>query len=150
MLLLAEDSLHNHTDLLCPQITLVDFLTCSRLLLAKTRRVLIADTSSLDPSTQGGADGLSLSSVSTNSLTTAKGGAAGSVAGGSITVSKRGSDANLSGVGSQGSGAVANPLELNYLIWQTEMERGFEALVASILPYVRDLSEAEQFASFNK
>jgi hypothetical protein len=37
--------------------------------------------------------------------------------------------------------ASFNPIELNYIIWQTEMEKGFDNLVQSILPFIKDLGE---------
>ncbi len=39
------------------------------------------------------------------------------------------------------------PVDPNTIKWQTEIERGFEALVAVIYPYISDVKEAELFAT---
>jgi hypothetical protein len=41
------------------------------------------------------------------------------------------------------SAANATGNENNYTVWQTEMEKGYEALINSILPFISDLKESE-------
>ncbi len=116
----------------------MDFLTCSKLLLAKTRRVLISDSASPDPAAPPGQD-----SAPAASNTPAP------RVGGAMSLGNKKNDVATAAA----AAAVANPLEQNYIIWQTEMERGFEALVQSILPYIRDhLAEAaaDQFQLSSK
>lgn len=43
-----------------------------------------------------------------------------------------------------GTTAPINMSEMNnYIIWQTEMEKGYQALVKAIHPYLKDLNEAD-------
>lgn len=190
---------------------MLNFLLCSKQLLLKTRRVLITDTTLLEPSSLlsdspldrnssgagGGIAGLPPPSVSgspvhhqpqpspqpppptpsTPSTTRSKFSALFSVATGkggavrrstfeavALTVANvHANNANLSGQAgansnSNGNNANGNtnangtlsgnytPQELTNIKWQNEMERGFDALVQAIYPYIAELREADVFS----
>lgn len=193
------------------KVALLNFLLCSKQLLLKTRRVLITDTTLLEPSSLlsdspvdrnsngggGGVSGLPPPSVggspvhhqpqpspqpapptpSTPSTTRSKFSALFSVATGkggavrrstfeavALTVANvHANNANLSGQAgansnSNGNNANGNanangtlsgnytPQELTNIKWQNEMERGFDALVQAIYPYIAELREADVFS----
>lgn len=48
-----------------------------------------------------------------------------------------------------GTGGMAGS-DANYMIWQAEMEKGYETLVNAIFPYISDLREAASLAPRNR
>jgi hypothetical protein len=113
------------------QITLLNFLQLSKLLLLKTRRLFVPDVSLLEPSSilndlpqfsanlpQVSDSATFRSSVSIVSTPTASGAP--------VPV-------------------VYTAQELINIRWQIEMEKGFKTLVEGIFPFISDLREADLF-----
>lgn len=110
-------------SLLVVQISLLDFLICSKLLLAKTRRVLITEPTDAaspmnDPTVQNKAQ--------------------------AVAAANRKAAADAAANNNNATASTTGP-DPNNVIWQTEMEKGFENLVQSIWPYVQDIADADQF-----
>ncbi len=83
------------------------------------------------------------SNVLNGKNTTVVGKRAGETVNGTILTA---SSSNINPVTNTVGSTLFNPIELNYIIWQTEMEKGFDNLVQSILPFIKDLGEdAEHF-----
>lgn len=151
---------------------MLTFLQCARQLLLKSRRILISDNAALEispylvdhnqPSTMAypmlganvqamvinasGVGGGGRSSVPniispTNASSMGGGGSGGGSNVGGAGQRKSVNDApNV--VAAAAMAATANANEANYIIWQSEMEKGYEGLVVSIVPYISDLREA--------
>lgn len=111
-------------------------MACSKLLLAKTRRVLLSEASSASLDVT--------QSAPENGVGSSNGPAANSVKGSTASTGNSGqkkaaeSSANQSGTGSQPGPSISTQ-DQNYIIWQMEMERGFGLLVQSVLPYIKDV-----------
>ena len=112
----------------------MEFLLASKQLLYKSRRVLISDTSSLDPSSfTNSGDNTPRISIGSNSGANAGGGNPGTGAGGAA-----GNNASI----------ASNPtLEQNYIKWQNEMERGYEILLNAILPFISDTPYVDELTA---
>ena len=130
------------------QMTLIDFLSCSKLLLQKARSALI------DGQRLSSSDNNTLSaSSSTANLTSGAVTTRNSIAGpgqGTATSNRaslggsNASAASSSNVSSAAGGESETTREqLQFITWQTEMERSFDILVQSILPYMSDLNDSD-------
>lgn len=104
------------------QITLIDFLSCAKLLLVKARLTLVVPyedpNSTVSP---GGNAGAASGTGQRNSITS--GGAGGAA-------------------GASGAAAV-DPHQEHLRIWQEEMEKGYENLKNTIMNYLDDLKDSD-------
>lgn len=134
-------------------MTLIDFLSCSKLLLQKARVALI------DGQRLSSSDNPTLAtSASTNNLSAGNATSRTSLAGpqnnsssanrASLGGMSASSAQSTNSVNSATSGEAENTREqLQFITWQTEMEKGFDILVQSILPYMGDLNDSDLLAA---
>jgi len=95
---------------LIPQLVLIDFMSYSKLLIQKARKVLIDKAVVEPPPPQS--------------------------FGSSLTIDRQQIDADT-------MQAQFNRDKL--VMWQTEMEKGFDALMHSLLPYLSDLTDTDAY-----
>ena len=93
------------------QLVLIDFMSYSKLLIQKARKVLVDRAAVETPPPQ-------------------------SSLGSSLTIDRQQSDAD----------AMQAQFNRDKLVmWQTEMEKGFDALMHQLLPYLNDLADTDAF-----
>eukprot|EP01038_Epipyxis_sp_PR26KG_P007484 gene7484-10199_t len=130
--LLAEEKKFN--DLIYQlKLTLIDFLHISKLLLIKSRKVLLSDVSSSESSLN----------ENTRDGRMSTGGGISPVMGDNDMIGNNNNlHNNNSNNNNNGMITAIDPTNTN-LKWQTEMQRGFDALVQVIHPFIKDMKEAE-------
>lgn len=140
------------THRLFVQMTLIDFLSCSKLLLQKARVALIDGqrlSSSDNPTLNTSGSSANLTAGNTAARTSI----AGSAQNGGASTNRASlgglstSAQSTSSVNSANSEAENTREQLQFITWQTEMEKGFDVLVQSILPYMGDLNDSDLLAA---
>ena len=130
-------------------MTLIDFLSCSKLLLQKARVALIDNqrTSTSDnPTLNTSGSSANLTTGGAATRTSLAGGAQGGAT--STNRASLGPSAQSTNSVNSTSSEVENTREqLQFITWQTEMEKGFDVLVQSILPYMGDLNDSDLLAA---
>ena len=131
-------------------MTLIDFLSCSKLLLQKARVALIdgqrlsTDSANTNASTSG-ANPAPGNATNRGSL---GGSNANLLSSGVTNRASLGSSVQSSGsVNTLGSEVETSREQQQFITWQTEMEKSFDVLVGSILPYMTDLSDSDLLLS---
>lgn len=132
-------------------MTLIDFLTCSKLLLQKARSALIDGQRSNSFDTASNNSGGMSGSVSAPNLAGTALTSRSSLSGvsPSTTAGNRSSlgSATLLGGSSSNADAAAESAaareQAQFLTWQTEMEKAYEGLLQSIMPYLSDLNDSD-------
>jgi len=134
------------------QMTLIDFLSCSKLLLQKARVALIDGqrlSSSDNPTLNTSGSSANLTAGNTAARTSLAGGAQNGATStnraslGGLSTSAQ----STSSVNSTNSETENTREQLQFITWQTEMEKGFDVLVQSILPYMGDLNDSDLLAA---
>ena len=140
-------------------MTLIDFLSCAKLLLHKSRRALVDCYNDQGSGAGGGSAGSGGGGGAGGPNSSSGGGGGGgrrssqtdgvSSGGGSGSGGSGGGVGASGGGGSAGNGteSAAEREQYQFLVWQQEMERGYEALVQSIMPYIADLKDSDLFLS---
>lgn len=132
-------------------MTLIEFLTCSKLLLQKARSALIDGQRSASSDTGAPASTMT-TSLSTNSLVTPAAANRSSLSSANTTGS--GGSANRSSLsGSAAAAVMGNPNNANveimdrereqYHNWQREMESAFRSLLRTMKPYFADWHDSD-------